>query len=47
MKDKTELTKIPKEALEMTVQGVNLREGSLNDQIHQREHLLVFLRHLG
>lgn len=38
---------IPDNLLNSPVQGVNLRAGSLADQLDQRETLLVFLRHFG
>ncbi len=33
--------------LDATVEGLNLRPGTLRDQLDQRPTLLVFLRHFG
>ncbi len=38
---------VPGAALDRAVQGVNLRPGSLRDQIGREPTLLVFLRHFG
>ena len=38
---------IPAEVLALPVDGVNLRAGTLGDQIGEEPTLLAFLRHLG
>ncbi len=41
------LEHVDRVALESPVKGLNLRPGSLADQLRDRPTLLVFLRHLG
>ncbi len=38
---------IDKSILDLPVEGVNLKPGTLRDQIGDQPTLLVFLRHLG
>ncbi len=41
------IERIPSEILDSPVEGVNLRPGTLRDQVGSEASLLVFLRHFG
>lgn len=41
------IRQIPAEVLDAAVEGVNLRPGTLRDQLGADATLLVFLRHFG
>jgi hypothetical protein len=41
------IERIPTEILDTAVEGVNLRPGTLRDQLGNEASLLVFLRHFG
>jgi hypothetical protein len=41
------MQRIASELLESPVEGVNLVEGNLHDQLGEGDTLLVFLRHFG
>jgi hypothetical protein len=41
------IARIPREILDAAVDGVNLRPGTLRDQLGEGAGLLIFLRHFG
>lgn len=42
-----DITRIPKDVLDLPVEGVNLVPGSFGEQFGDQPTLLVFLRHFG